>query len=66
MVIRRMDLDLDQGGRTRYFAAFYACRKRQCIGDSCSEVTLYEPSPDTVRDVFYVLSLGPHFCYPIK
>ena len=25
----------------------------------------YELSPDTVRDVFYVLSLGPHFCYPI-
>ena len=22
----------------------------------------YELSPDTVRDVFYVLSLGPHFC----
>ena len=29
----------------------------------------YELSPDTVRDVFYVLyiniSVGPHFCYPI-
>ena len=23
----------------------------------------YEPSPDTVWDVFYVLSLGPHYCY---
>ena len=26
----------------------------------------YELSPDTVWDVFYVLSLGPHFCYPIS
>ena len=25
----------------------------------------YELSPDTVQDVFYVLSLGAHFCYPI-
>ena len=25
----------------------------------------YELSPDTVHDVFYVLSLGPHFCHPI-
>ena len=25
----------------------------------------YELSPDTVQDVFYVLSLGPHFCHPI-
>ena len=25
----------------------------------------YKPSLDTVRGVFYVLSLGPYFCYPI-
>ena len=25
----------------------------------------YEPSPDVARDVFYVLTLGPPFCYPI-
>ena len=33
---------------------------------SAQKRPFYELSPDTVWDVvFYVLSLGPHFCYPI-
>ena len=35
------------------------------LATSAQKRPTYELSPDTVRDVFYVLNLGPHFCYPI-
>ena len=35
------------------------------LATSAQKRPFYELSPDTVQDVFYVLSLGPHFCHPI-
>ena len=35
------------------------------LATSAQKRPFYKLSPDTVQDVFYVLSLGPHFCHPI-
>ena len=35
------------------------------LATSAQKRPFYELPPDTVQDVFYVLSLGPHFCHPI-
>ena len=32
------------------------------LATSAQKRPFYKLSPDTVQDVFYVLSLGPHFC----
>ena len=35
------------------------------LATSAQKRPFYELSPDTVQDVFYVLSLRPYFCHPI-
>ena len=64
------------GGRTRPFAESAVtgfncipCMQKTALSSvlvtPAQKLPFYGPCPDTVRDVFYVLSLGPHFCYPI-